>query len=179
MNESTSNTEKTLVELIDFVRSRFFGKYRGLVSDVNDRENLCRITVKLPEVYGDDDSPWALPSLPFAGKGHGLVMLPEVGDGVWVEFEAGIPEKPIWSGFWFAQGEMPEPAGEESIRAFVTSKNHKIIIDDKANELKLVHGKGAEIALTNDDITIKIGRSQIKLSSKGVDINNGALVVNP
>jgi hypothetical protein len=102
-----------------------------------------------------------------------------VGDGVWVEFEAGVPEKPIWSGFWFARGEMPGPAGGENVRAFVTSKNHKIIIDDKDDELKLVHGKGAEITLTNDDITIKIGRSQIVLSSKGVDINNGALVVKP
>jgi uncharacterized protein involved in type VI secretion and phage assembly len=168
--------ESLLVELTEFMRSRFFGKYRGLVVDVQDLEKLGQIKAKVPEIYGDNESPWALPSIPFAGKNHGLMMLPEEGDGVWIECEAGDSARPIWTGFWFATGDMPEPAGPK-IRAFVSAKGHKIIVDDEKEELKLVHGGGAEIAMTNDEITLKIGSSQIVLSARGVNINNGAMVI--
>jgi len=173
---SDTSMENLVVELTEFVRSRFFGKYRGLVMNVEDSEKRGRITAKVPDVYGENESPWALPSLPFAGKNHGLVIIPERDDGVWMEFEAGDPARPIWTSFWLADEEMPEPAAPKT-RALVTSKGHKIIVDDEKDEMKLVHGAGAEIAMTKDKITLKIGSSQIVLSARGVDINNGAMVI--
>ena len=100
----TSDMEQKIVELAEFQRGRYFGKYRGLVQDVDDPENMGRIVAQVPEVYGEEYSPWALPSVPFAGQNHGFVVLPEVGDGVWVEFEAGDPSRPIWTGCWWARG---------------------------------------------------------------------------
>lgn len=170
------NLERLVVELTEFTRNRYFGKYRGLVRDVDDPENLGRITAQVPEVYGDEDSPWALPSVPFAGQDHGLVVLPEVGDGVWVEFEAGDPSRPIWTGSWWGSGEMPAPGGKET-RVLVTTGGHKVILDDNAKKLQFIHSGGAEITMTDNDITLKIGSTQIVLSASGVNINNGAFEV--
>ena len=171
-----SNIEKLVVELAEFMRSRYFGKYRGLVREVDDPENLGRIVAQVPEVYGDEDSPWALPAVPFAGQNHGLVILPEEGDGVWIEFEAGDPSRPIWTGCWWASGEMPAPGGTAT-RVLVTSGGHKVILDDDKKELKLLHSGGAEITMTDNGITLKIGSAQIVLSANGVNINNGAFEV--
>jgi uncharacterized protein involved in type VI secretion and phage assembly len=168
--------ENLVVELTEFVRNRYFGKYRGLVRNVDDPENMGRIIAQVPEVYEDEDSPWALPSVPFAGQNHGLVVLPEVGDGVWIEFEAGDPSCPIWTGCWWASGEMPSPGGK-AVRVLATTAGHKVILDDDGSKLQLLHSGGAEITMTDNDITLKIGSTQIVLSASGVNINNGAFEV--
>jgi len=170
------DTERLIVEAAEFIRSRYFGKYRGIVRDNDDPENMGRVRAQVPEIYGEVDSPWALPSVPFAGNGHGLVVLPEVDDGVWIEFEAGDISRPIWSGCWWARGEMPDPGGTET-RVLVTSGGHKLILDDAGGKVQLLHADGAEITLTGSEITLKIGSSQIVLSSSGVSVNNGALEV--
>lgn len=170
--------ERLLVELAEHMRSRYFGKYRGIVEDNNDPDNLGCIRAKVPEVYGDEQiSPWASPVVPFAGKNHGLVLLPEEGDGVWIEFEAGDPSRPIWTGCWWASGEIPS-AGDTNTRVLVTSGGHQVILDDGNQKLQLLHSGGAEITMTNNDITLKIGETQIVLSSSGVNINNGAFKVS-
>ena len=170
------NAESLLVEVAEYVRTRFFGKYRGLVRDVDDPEKLGRIVAQVPEVYGDVDSPWALPAVPFAGEKHGLVVLPEVEDGVWIEFEAGDISRPIWSGCWWAKEELPEP-GAKAVRALVTSGGHKVVLDEEANKVQLLHPDGAELTMTDNDITLKIGSTKIVLSASGVSINTGALEV--
>lgn len=173
------DTERLLVEAAEFMRSRYFGKYRGLVQEVGEGENLGKIKVRVPEVYGEgetDLSPWALPCVPFAGQDHGLVVLPEVGDGVWIEVEAGDISRPIWSGCWWGSDELPEP-GAPQVRALITTAGHKLVLDDSENRVQLLHAGGAELTLTENDITLKIGSTQIVLSSQGVNINNGAFEV--
>lgn len=173
---SSLELENLVVELADHIRSRCFGKYRGLVKDVEDPENLGRVKATVPEVYGTEDSPWAMPSVTFAGANYGLLMLPKVNDGVWIEFEAGDISRPIWTGFWWASNEIPEPAGTNT-RVIVTPGGHKIVLDDDQNEMHLLHSKGPEIKLSEDEILLKAGSSQIVLSSSEVNVNNGALVV--
>ena len=168
--------EKLLVDLAEQVRSRHFGKYRGIVRDVDDPENLGRIVAQVQEVLGQEDSAWALPAVPFAGPNRGLVLLPEVGDGVWIEFEAGDLSRPIWSGGYWGSGELPEP-GDPETRVLVTSAGHKLILDDANREVQLLHAGGAELTMTDTDITLKIGGTQLVLSASGVYINNGAFQV--
>lgn len=170
------STEKLIVELAETVRQRYFGKYRGIVEEVEDKERLGRITAKVPSVYGDVISPWALPAVPFAGQGHGFLVLPKKGDGVWIEFEGGNPSKPIWTGFWWAKGEMPSPSGPDE-RVLITPAGLKVVLDDKKKKLQLLHPGGAEITLAESEITLKMGSTQIVLSSNGVNINNGAFEV--
>jgi len=173
---TTSDYERMMVELSEFQRSRYFGKYRGLVQDVDDPDNLGRLVAQVPEVYGEEDSPWAWPAVPFAGASHGLVLLPEVGDGVWIEFEAGDLSRPIWTGCWWARGELPAPGSTET-RTLVTSRGHKLVLDDRNDQVQLLHAGGAELTLTNTTITLKIGATQLELSASGVNINNGAFQV--
>lgn len=85
----------------------FLGKYRGAVADVNDPRRLGRIQVTVPEVLGDSRLAWAMPCVPYAGRGIGLIALPPVGAHVWVEFEAGDPEFPVWTGCFWGEGELP------------------------------------------------------------------------
>ena len=64
--------------------------------------------VQVPDVEGLLPSSWAMPCLPFAGKQMGAYMLPQIGSGVWVEFEQGDPDYPIWSGCWYGSvAEVP------------------------------------------------------------------------
>ena len=76
-------------------QAAFWGKYRGTVVNVADPLSLGRIQAMVPDVSGTEVTPWALPALPFAGPGHGLFLLPEVNDEVWIEFEQGDPNNPI------------------------------------------------------------------------------------
>lgn len=165
--------EELLVDLAEHRRTRLFGKYRGIVTKVDESE-LGYISAIVHEVFGEEfELPHIAPAVPFAGKNHGLVALPEVDDGVWIEFEAGNVSKPIWTGFWWANDEMPEPKGT-LIRAFITSAGHKLILDDDKNEVKLLHADGAEMTMTGDDITIKIGQASVTMSDSEISLKVGS-----
>ena len=103
--------ENTVEALVEHAGRRFYGKYRGIVTDIGDPNDQCRIRATVPAVLGEHPCGWAMPAAPFAGDGHGMVLLPRVGSGVWIEFEAGNLDAPIWSGAWWARAQRPEPKG--------------------------------------------------------------------
>lgn len=159
--------EQLVVDLHQQASTRFYGKYRGKVADVDDPEQLGRIKVFVPEIYGEDqNSPWAMPAAPFAGKQHGFVFIPEVEDGVWIEFEAGDISRPIWTGGWWADGELPAP-GALQTHAIVTTAGHKFVLDDDAKEIQLLHASGAELKMTDSEISLTVGQSEFKMTSAG------------
>jgi len=161
--------EELMVGIAESMRSRFFGKYRGIVTNVEDPEKLGRIVAQVPEVLQEMPSPWALPATPFAGPGHGLVLIPEVGDGVWIEFEAGDPSRPIWTGGWWGPNELPAP-GDVQVRALVTTAGHKFVLNDKDKEIQLLHSGGAELKMTDNDITLTIGQSEFKMTADQISL---------
>ena len=88
---------------------KLFGKYRGTVVNTVDPDGLGRIQALVPDV-----SPrplgWALPCAPVAGNQMGIRAVPAIAANVWIEFERGDPDFPIWSGgFWTSAGEMRHP----------------------------------------------------------------------
>src|SRR5690242_16334218 len=85
----------------------FYGKYRGVVTDNADPLMLGRVRAKVQDVLGDNESGWALPSSPYAGDGVGLFLIPPKDALVWVEFEHGDPDYPIWSGCFWSEGHIP------------------------------------------------------------------------
>jgi hypothetical protein len=172
----TDRATELPVALAEYLDARYFGKYRGLVDQVGTADKLGLITATVPEVLGTEITPWARPAVAFAGPNHGFLALPEKGDGVWIEFEAGDVSKPIWTGCWWGDKEIPKP-GAEKVRLFATSKGHKLVFDDDADEILLEHGGGPSIKLTANDITLALGSKKIVISSSGVSVNNGALEV--
>lgn len=155
----------------------FFGKYRGKVVDNIDPMNLGRLRVKVPAIYGDDDLNWAMPCSPFAGKNIGFFALPPVGSNVWVEFEAGNPDCPIWSGGFWGQDELPaDPATEEN-KVFKTAG-----ISMKLSDLKNGGGFILEVGspsvstplkveLNSEGIKITDNTSSIKITSDGIELD--------
>lgn len=176
MGVGDSDYGDRLVELVEWRNQHYFGKYRGIVTAVEEGDKLGLISVKVPAIFGDEFVvEKARPCSPFAGDKHGFVAIPEVGDGVWVEFEGGNKSSPIWTGFWWADGEMPEPSGP-LVRSFITTKGHKLLLDDDANEVKLLHADGAEITMTNSEIKIAIGGdsgSSITLTASDITLKSG------
>lgn len=168
--------EHTVERLVERVGGSYYGKYRGIVTDIDDPDNRCRIRATVPAVLGEHPCAWAMPAMPFAGDGHGMVMLPAIGSGVWIEFEAGRLDNPIWSGAWWASGQRPDPQGPK-VRVIVSENGHQVVLDDDGDEVKVVHGSGPEIKLTATEIVLTCGSCEIKISSTEISLNNGLIKV--
>jgi hypothetical protein len=173
----SAEEERMLAQLVADYQQKFYGKYRAIVKTVMDGADLGKLIVTLPEVYDDQDSPPAWPCVPFAGPSHGLVALPEEGDGVWVEFEGGDPSNPIWTGGWWGDGNIPDPAAT-NVRTWATSYGLKIVLDDDAGELRLEHPAGASVKLSEDGLELSFNSTSISLSDDGISIS-GDVDVSP
>jgi uncharacterized protein involved in type VI secretion and phage assembly len=163
--------------------SQFFGKYRGVVTDINDPLMTMRIKASVPDVYGDGASGWAMPCAPFGGDKVGMFVLPTVGAGVWIEFEHGDPDYPVWTGCWWGSAAEVPPlwlAPPYKKLMVVTPAGHTITVDDTPGigGITLQTAEGAKVTMspTGLEITNGLGAS-IKLTGPQVSINNGALEV--
>ncbi len=106
------NQDHAATAALECQTDRFYGKYRGLVINNMDPLNLGRLQAMVPEVLGEIPSGWAVPCAPYAGTQAGFFAILPVGAGVWIEFEAGDPSRPIWVGGWWGTGEVPmKPMG--------------------------------------------------------------------
>jgi hypothetical protein len=99
--------EQSVATIVERQTDRFYGKYRGLVVLNVDPLNQGRLKALVPEVLGLLPSTWALPCAPYAGMLAGLFAVPQIGSGVWIEFEAGDPSRPVWSGCWWGSAQIP------------------------------------------------------------------------
>jgi uncharacterized protein involved in type VI secretion and phage assembly len=161
----------------------FYGKYRGVVSDIQDPLMVGRIKANVPDVLGSDDSGWALPCAPFGGSSAGFFALPKVGAGVWIEFEHGDPDYPIWSGCWWgASSEMPSDLQSPPYKKLLiqTDGGNVLVLDDSPGNggITLKTAGGQKIVLSSTGIEIDNGNgATIKLTSSSVNVNSGALQV--
>jgi hypothetical protein len=87
---------------------RYYGKYRGTVLENIDPMQIGRILAQVPDVLGETPSSWAMPCVPAAGIQAGCFIVPPIGSQVWMEFEQGDPDYPIWTGgFWGVVADIP------------------------------------------------------------------------
>jgi uncharacterized protein involved in type VI secretion and phage assembly len=153
------DSRQVLARLIERVDRRYFGKYRGTVTDNMDPNNLGRIKATAPRVLGDQVSGWALPAFPYGGaKEQGLFALPDVGAGVWLEFEEGDLSYPIWTGTWYPSGAIPESA-DATKKVFKTSSGHKIVLDDNGGKLEITDSNSNTITMDANTIKIAAGNA--------------------
>lgn len=124
---------------------RFYGKYRGTVVTSTDPSQQGRIQALVPEVLGEVPSGWASPCVPYAGPLSGFFSVPPPGASVWVEFEAGDPSRPIWTGGWWPAGQIPvKPAGGPAqaltTRIWRTETGLTVELDDAAQTVTISDG---------------------------------------
>jgi hypothetical protein len=151
----------------------FGGKHRGIVEDNNDSLKLGRLKVRVQAAYGNqptDSLPWAWPWVAYGGASQmALYAAPEIGAGVWVEFQwkDGKPDPtyPVWTGIWIAEGETPEevegpPENAHYYKVFKTTGGHTLTFCDKPEEefIRIVHGtKKQTIEMDKDgNMTIEV-----------------------
>jgi hypothetical protein len=168
---------------------RYYGKYRGTVINNIDPLQIARIQVSVPDVSVIPGS-WAMPCLPLAGKQEGVFMVPQIGAGVWVEYEQGNPDYPIWvGGFWGSFAEVPVlalappaiPPGQNIVLQ-TTAQNTLVLSDSPPTPVSggivLKSTMGAMIVVNDSGIYIQNGKgASITLIGPTVTVNMGALVV--
>jgi Type VI secretion system/phage-baseplate injector OB domain len=169
---------------------RYFGKYRGTVVDNLDPMQLGRILAQVPDVFGATPSSWALPCVPAAGTQSGCFIVPEIGSQVWIEFEQGNPDYPIWSGgFWALAADVPTfatqppaiPPGQNIV--LQTAGQNALILSDAVptpltGGVVLKASSGASIIVNDTGIYISNGAgATITLVGSAVAINETALTI--
>lgn len=171
----TMADDRALADLLERLRTRFYGKYRGIVSDVDAA--TMRIKAKVPSVLGETDTGWCMPCVPYAGPNVGFAFLPETGSGVWIEFEGGDVSYPIWVGGYWRDGEYPADAAEQ-VKVIVTAAPHKIVFDDDQSSITISDPNENTLTMDNSGITLASGDSvSVVVSSSSVSVNDGALKV--
>jgi hypothetical protein len=169
---------------------KFYGKYRGTVINNIDPLQLGRILAMVPDVSALLPTSWAMPCVPIAGKQMGTFMVPQIGAGVWMEFEQGDPDYPIWvGGFWGIAAEVPvfalappaiPPGGNIVIQS---SLQNLMMVSDSAptpisGGIVLKSTTGAMIVVNDSGIYIQNGKgAAITMIGPTVTINNGAMVI--
>ncbi|MGB7547948.1 MAG: phage baseplate assembly protein V [Terracidiphilus sp.] len=166
--------------------SNFYGKYRGSVVNNVDPMNIGRLMVQVPDVSNVIPSTWAMPCLPFAGIQNGFFAMPAIGAGVWVEFEQGNPDYPIWSGCFFGSAaETPAlalatPPGLQAVVIQTVGQNTLMISDTPGptGGILLKTAAGAMISISDTGIIISNGQgATIAMTGPAVTVNEGALEV--
>ena len=165
---------------------RFYGVYRGTVVNNIDPLQIGRIQATVPDVSGLTPTTWAMPCLPFTGKAMGAFMVPQIGSGVFLQFEAGDPDRPVWMGGWWGDvAEVPVLAlagvpGDPNIVIQTTLQN-AVVVSDLAGPtggIMLKSTTGATIIVNDTGIYIQNGKgASIVMTGPTVTINEGALVV--
>src|SRR6266487_1363368 len=133
-------------------QNRYYGKYRGFISDNADPEKLGRCKLVVPSVLGETVSNWALPCTPYGGAANiGFIAVPPNGAQVIAEFMEGDISSPLWTGtFWRQASELPEEfaANEEpSAKVMRTESGHALLLEDKDGEEKITLKSSAEAVL--------------------------------
>lgn len=163
--------------------SQFFGKYRGKVENNIDPMQLGRVQVSVPAVLGDGRLSWAMPCAPFAGPGVGFFAVPPTGANIWVEFEGGDTDYPIYSGGFWGVGEAPALPALPQMKVWKTDGITLTLSDlPGAGGFTLEVGPPAApmpLKLVFDASGIELSNSaaSVKLTPVAVSLNNGALEV--
>jgi uncharacterized protein involved in type VI secretion and phage assembly len=116
-----------------------------------------------------------MPCVPYAGPNVGVIMLPEVGSGVWIEFEGGDVSYPVWVGMYWHSGEIPSEASA-TVKSIITSAG-SIAMDDDAGSITLTDAQQNTVVLDSDGVTSTSGSNSVAIGASGVNVNDGAFEV--
>ena len=158
----------------------FYGKYRGTCINNVDPQQMSRIQAIVPDVSSLSLTSWALPCMPFGGVNSGFFAVPSIGAGVWIEFEQGDPDYPIWAGtYWGSAAEIPKlaftvPPPVSGVTLETTLQNGIVVSDvpGPTGGIMLKSTTGATIIVNDTGIYIQNGKgASIDMVGPNVTIN--------
>jgi uncharacterized protein involved in type VI secretion and phage assembly len=165
--------DQAILDILERLRNHFYGKYRGTVTDVDAA--TMRIKAKVPAVLAGQKSGWCMACVPYAGKEVGFGFLPEVGAGVWIEFEGGNVSYPIWTGCYWRKDEPPSDAAPAV--KFIVTKEHKLLLDDDTPSIALSDSSENKVTLQGSGLALERGGCKIEISDSAVNVNDDALEI--
>jgi uncharacterized protein involved in type VI secretion and phage assembly len=186
MNDTAASSDQSLDTNANNDAQRFYGKYRAVVLNNVDPMQIGRIQVIVPDVSTLLPTTWALPCVPAGGMQMGVFGVPPIGAGVWIEFEQGDPDYPIWVGCYYGSAaEVPvlshlAPPGVAAITLQTTLQNGIIVSDvpGPTGGIMLKSALGATLIVNDTGIYIQNGKgAAITLIGPTVTVNEGALTV--
>ena len=136
------------------MKNKFYGKYKAVVVDINDKQKRGRIRVQCPKVLGDFKSAWCEPCIPVCYEGGGDFYLPKINDTVWIEFEEGDSNKPIWVGNWWS--------------------NNNTSSKDYSADKRIIEFDGCKIEMTKDIFKASVKGSFIEIKENAINIIAGS-----
>lgn len=138
-----------------------YSKYRAIVVDTEDPLKLNRLRLRVPHLNAlADDDTWAWPTASWGGKDYGMQLLPNKGDMVWVEFQYGNPDYPIWSHASYAEGELPVEFKTTKHYGFKTPRGTLVLINDNKETEEVL------IKLNNKEEWVKIIKEELEIEAK-------------
>lgn len=166
--------ERLVAGFIEDQQARHYGKHAGTVADADDPEGMGRLRARVPAVLGEAMTGWALPCAPYAGPDQGLFAVPPPGAGVWIEFEAGDVDRPIWSGGWWPRGDAPAPeegrAGAQAAKVLKTGSGLNLALDDDGETAVISDGNGS------NKVTIRSRQGRIEIEAVGKVVVDAAQI---
>jgi uncharacterized protein involved in type VI secretion and phage assembly len=160
-----------------------YGKHRGVVTDNVDPLALGRLRVDVPSLAGAVLN-WAMPCVPIAAPNAGMIAIPPINALVWIEFEEGDPNLPIWVGGYWDTGTPPAALAAPDTPAiiFQSPDGTRITVSDDATGgqggITLCTASGAQLIVGADGIHISNGRgASLRIVGPTLTINEGALEV--
>ena len=165
-----------------------YGKHRGKVVDPVDPLQLGRILALVPAI-SEMPLSWAMPATPYAGADVGFFAIPPIGANVWIEFEGGDVNYPIWSGCFWGEGQVPaEPAVPTTIMLKTTLGAFSINDLDAELKLSLTAPDGLmslvmnptgiklslneiSISITQEAITLSYAPSTVEITPEGITVS--------
>jgi uncharacterized protein involved in type VI secretion and phage assembly len=166
--------------------NKFYGKYRGMVLNNIDPLQMGRLQVQVPDVTGLAPASWAMPCVPIAGLQNGMFAMPSINSGVWVEFEHGDIDYPVWVGcFWGSASEIPAlarltPPVTPAITLQTPLQNGITISDlpGPSGGIMIKSATGAMLIVNDTGIYIQNGKgASIVMTGPTVNVNTGALTI--
>jgi hypothetical protein len=168
---------------------KYFGKYRGTVINNIDPELRGRILAMVPDVLGVVPSSWCEACVPLSGPSGppmGAYFVPPIGAGVWIEFEQGDPNYPIFAGCRYGfPADVPTLAHaglpvSPNIVLQTVGQNALIISDlpGPTGGIMLKSMTGATLIVNDTGIYIQNGKgAMITMLGPAITINSGAMVI--
>jgi len=157
---------------------QFLGKYRGKVENNTDPSGRGRLQISVPLVLGKGKNSWAMPCVPYAGLDVGWFVMPPKGANIWVEFEGGDPDYPIWTGCFWGEDELPKEASGPKVKILKTKAITLQMIDDDSDGGLLLK---VDKPVVDKPLTIKLDKKGISLINQTAKVildQNGIRLIN-